>query len=83
MEPINTDLYTLQRKEDNTIVRVDGLGQESPEMTVDYYAAQIAFHEQVITNLEAQREKLADFEAANPPFEIPEEPGEASTTLNG
>lgn len=76
MEPINTDLYTLHRKEDNTIVRIDGLGGESPELTQEYYTSQLAFHKQVRRNLEAQRDKLVEFEAENPPFEIeePEEP---------
>lgn len=73
MEPIDTSKYNLIRNPDNSIVRVDGLGNEAPEMTVDYYVSQIAFHRQVITNLEAQAEKLADFEAENPPVPLEEE----------
>lgn len=72
MQPINTDLYTHQRHPDNTIVRVDGLCGESPEMTADYFQSQIDFHNQVVANLEAQRDKLAAFEAENPPVEIEE-----------
>ena len=72
MEPINTDLYRLERKETNEVVRIDGLGNETPEMTSDYYTSQIAFHTQVIANLEAQAAKLAEFEADNPPVELPE-----------
>lgn len=70
MEPFDTSKYTLQRKEDNTVVRIDGLGGESPEMTQDYYDSQITYHKQVVANLEAQRNKLADFEADNPPAVI-------------
>lgn len=70
MEPINTNLYTLHRKEDNTIIRIDGLGGESPEMTQDYYTSQIAYYSQVVENLGAQLEKLVEFEAVNPPFVI-------------
>ena len=72
MEPFDTSKYNLQRKEDNTIVRVDGLGGETPEMTQEYYTSQIAFHNQVVANLEAQRDKLSAFEADNHPVE-PEE----------
>lgn len=75
MQPIDTSKYNLHRKEDNTIVRIDGLGGESPEMTQDYYTSQIAYHSQVVENLGAQLEKLAAFEAANPPFVI-EQPEE-------
>ena len=62
MQPFDTTKYTLERKSDDTIVRVDGLGGESPEMTQDYYTSQIAFHQQVVANLEAQLEKLAEFD---------------------
>ncbi|MCA4995108.1 hypothetical protein HWD35_10330 [Tsukamurella tyrosinosolvens] len=70
MEPINTTLYTLQRREGNTIVRIDGLGGESPEMTQDYYASQIEYYAQVVENLRAQRDKLVEFEVVNPPYEL-------------
>ena len=75
MEEFNTSLYTIQRKEDGTLVRIDGLGGETPEMTQEYYASQIAYHEQVVANLEAQKQKVAEFEADNPPVEVelPEE----------
>lgn len=75
MQPIDSSLYTHKRYEDNTIVRVDGLGGETPELTQAEYDAQLAFYKQVIANLEAQNEKLEEFEEANPPFEI-EEPTE-------
>lgn len=72
MDPFNTENYKLERKEDGTLVRVDGLGGETPEMTVDYYDSQIAFHTQIIANLEAQKLKVEEFEVENPPIEIPE-----------
>ena len=82
MQEFDTSKYNLQRKEDNTIVRVDGYGNESPEMDVAYYDSQIAFHEQVVANLEAQRDKLSAFETDNPPVEseAPEEPTEPEST---
>lgn len=70
MEPFDTSKYNIQRKEDGTLVRVDGLGGETPEMAIDYYDSQIAYHEQVVANLEAQKEKLADWLPANPEVEI-------------
>lgn len=70
MEPFDTSLYTIERKEDGSLVRVDGLGGETPEMEVDYYNSQIAYHEQVVANLEAQRDKVSQFEADNPKIEV-------------
>lgn len=72
MNEFDTTKYNITRKEDNTLVRVDGLGGETPEMTVDYYDSQIALHNQVVTNLEAQKAKVVAFEIENPPFEIEE-----------
>ena len=69
MEPINTSLYELFRDESGEVKRRDGLGGESPELTVDYYESQIAFHEQVVANLTAQKEKLEAFERDNPAVE--------------
>lgn len=77
MEPFDTTKYTLQRKEDNTIVRIDGLGGESPEMTQDYYTSQIAYHSQAVANLKAQKLKVEKFERDNPLPE-PEEATEKS-----
>ena len=78
MEPFNTDNYNIQRKEDNTLIRVDGLGGETPEMTVDYYDSQITYHEQVVANLEAQKAKVEEFLVANPaPVVEEDEPTEA------
>ena len=75
-EPFDTSKYNLQRKEDGTLARRDGLGGETPEMDVAYYDSQIAYHEQVVANLEAQKAKVEAFEAANPwtpPVEAEEE----------
>lgn len=66
MEPFDTSKYNIQRKEDGTLVRVDGLGGETPEMAIDYYDSQIAYHEQVVANLDAQKQKVEAFELANP-----------------
>ena len=73
MEPINTELYQIQRKDSGELVRVDGLGGESPELTVDYYNTQIAYHEQVVANLQAQKAKVEEFERDNPAPEVVEE----------
>ena len=70
MEPFDTTKYNIQRKEDGTLVRVDGLGGETPEMTVDYSDSQITFHEQIVANLESQKLKVEEFEVDNPPIEI-------------
>lgn len=72
MQEFDTTKYNIQRKEDNSLIRVDGLGGETPEMTTDYYDSQITFHEQIIANLEAQKLKVEEFEADNPPIETPE-----------
>lgn len=66
MNPFDTSTYEIQRKEDNTLIRVDGYGGETPEMTVEYYTSQITYYEQVIANLEAQKAKVEEFELANP-----------------
>lgn len=66
MEPFDTSKYNIQRKEDGTLVRVDGLGGETPELTVDYYNTLIAYHEQVVANLQAQKAKVEEFERDNP-----------------
>ena len=72
MQEFDVTKYNIQRKDTGELVRIDGLGGETPEMTVDYYTSQIAYHEQVIANLEAQKQKVEDFEADNPAVE-PEE----------
>ena len=72
MEPFDTTKYTIERNEDGSLSRVDGLGGRTPEMDVDYYNSQIAYHEQVVANLEAQKAKVEQFEADNPKVE--EEP---------
>lgn len=66
LDKFDTTKYELQRKEDSTIVRVDSFGGETPEMDAAYYDSQIAFHQQVVANLEAQKEKLEDFLASEP-----------------
>ncbi|WP_154100365.1 hypothetical protein [Rhodococcus sp. YH3-3] len=81
MDPFDTSKYNIQRKEDGTLVRVDGLGGETPEMTIDYYDSQIAYHEQVVANLEAQKMKLADWLVDNPEVEA-DEPAELQVPEN-
>lgn len=81
MEPFDTTKYELQRKEDNTLIRVDVYGGETPEMTVDYYESQIAYHEQVIANLEAQKAKVEDFLVNNPPEENEEQDYQTDDTI--
>lgn len=66
MEQFDTSRYNIQRKLDGALVRVDGLGGETPELSLDYYDSQIAYHEQVVANLDAQKEKLADWLMENP-----------------
>ena len=73
MQEFDTSHYNINRKEDGSLVRVDGLGGETPEMDVAYYESQIAFHEQVVANLEAQKQKVEDFLADNPAPEQPDE----------
>ena len=71
MQEFDTTKYTIERNENGSLSRVDGLGGRTPEMTVDYYNSQIAYHEQVVANLEAQKAKVEEFEADNP-IEEPE-----------
>lgn len=66
MQEFDTSKYTIARKDDGSLVRVDGLGGETPEMTQEYYTSQIAFHNQVVANLQAQKEKLEEYERENP-----------------
>ncbi len=66
MQEFDVTKYTINRKEDGSLVRVDGLGGETPEMDAAYYNSQIAFHEQVVANLNAQKEKLEEFLANDP-----------------
>lgn len=73
MEPFDTTKYELQRKEDNTIVRVFGNGFEEPELTQEQHQYNVDFHQQIVDNSQAQLDKLRAFEDANPPAE---EPGE-------
>ena len=80
MEPFDTTKYNIQRKEDNSLVRVDGLGGETPEMTVDYYDSQITFHEQIVANLESQKLKVEAFEVDNPAPVVEPEPEVAEET---
>jgi len=50
-------------------------------MTIDYYDSQIAYHEQVVANLEAQKMKLADWLVDNPEVEA-DEPAELQVPEN-
>ena len=75
MQEFDTTAYTLQRKEDGSIVRVFGNGFEEPELTQEQHQYNVDFHQQIVDNSQAQLDKLAAFEDANPPIEIdqPEE----------
>ena len=69
MQPFDTTNYTLQRKEDNTIVRVFGNGFEEPELTQEQHQYNVDFHKQIVDNSQAQLDKLKAFEDENPPIE--------------
>ena len=73
MEPFDTTAYELQRKEDNTIVRVFGNGFEEPEMTQEQHQYNVDYHTQVASNAQAQLDKVAAFQVDNPPIVAEEE----------
>lgn len=73
MNEFNTDLYNIERNEDGSLSRVDGLGGRTPEMDVAYYDSQMAYHQQVITSLEAQKARVVEFEQDNPAVEVEDE----------
>ena len=73
MQPFDTIAYELQRKEDNTIVRVFGNGHEEPEMTQEQHQYNVDYHTQVASNAQAQLDKVAAFEVDNPPIVAEEE----------
>lgn len=80
MQPIDTNTYQLERV-DGAIMRLEGVlngvKQYAPEDTEEYYDSQIAFHEQVVENLKAQKQKLVEFKKENPePDVMPEAEGE-------
>lgn len=72
MQPFDTTAYELQRKEDNTIVRVFGNGFEEPELTQEQHQYNVDFHQQIVANSQAQLDKLKAFEDENPPVEVEE-----------
>jgi hypothetical protein len=72
MEPFDTTAYELQRKEDNTVVRVFGNGFEEPELTQEQHQYNVDFHQQIVDNSQAQLDKLKAFEDANPPVGVEE-----------
>lgn len=76
MQPFDPTSYELQRNSDNTITRLYRWGSEEPELSSEYYTDRIAQEienkARIIADLEAQRDKLAAFEAENPPFIIDE-----------
>lgn len=81
MQPTyNPDNYTHERNQDNTVDRIYLWGERAPEMTQEYFDSriqqEIENRDKNIAELTVQREKLAAFEAENPPYEIeePEEP---------
>ncbi len=82
MQPFDTTNYTLQRKEDNTIVRVFGNGFEEPELTQEQHQYNVDFHKQIVDNSQAQLDKLAAFELDNPPVEVEEQEYQPEDTVN-
>ena len=72
MNEFDTTKYNIQRKEDNTIVRVFGNGHEEPEMTQEQHQYNVYFHQQIVDNSQAQLDKLKAFEDENPPVEAEE-----------
>ena len=70
MEEFNTSNYTLKRNEDNSIVRVFGNGYEEPELTQDQHQFNVDYHTQVVSNSQAQLDKLKAFELENPPIDV-------------
>ena len=72
MQPFDTTKYSIQRKEDNSLVRVFGNGFEEPELTQEQHQYNVDYHTQVASNAQAQLDKVAAFEAENPAIEIPE-----------
>ena len=68
-EPFDTTAYELQRKPDNTIVRVFGNGFEEPELTQEQHQYNVDFHQQIVDNSQAQLDMLRAFEYENPPIE--------------
>ena len=72
MQPFDTTKYELQRKPDNTIVRVFGNGFEEPELTQEQHQYNVDFHQQIVDNSQAQLDKLNEFELNNPPYQIEE-----------
>lgn len=64
MEPFDTTKYELQRKEDNSVVRVFGNGFEEPELTQEQHQYNVDFHQQIVDNSQAQLDKLRAFEDA-------------------
>lgn len=82
MQPFDPTSYELQRNADNTIARLYRWGSEEDELSSEYYTDRIAQEienkARVIADLEAQRAKLAAFEAENPPFIVEEPGGEVS-----
>ena len=78
MQPFDTSHYTIQRKDSGELVRIDGLGAESPEFSIEYYNPQIEYHEQVVANLQAQKAKVEEFERENPAPEPPVETKEVT-----
>ena len=71
-ETFNTEAYTLRRKDNNEIVRVFGNGFEELELTQEQHQYNVDYHTQVVANSQAQLDKLAAFEAENPPCVVEE-----------
>ena len=62
---MNYELKQPKLPESHEIQRLEGVlnGQPvySPEPTEEYYDSQIAFHQQIVESLEAQKAKLVEF----------------------
>ena len=82
MQEFDTTTYTLQRKDNNEIVRVFGNGFEEPEMTQEQHKYNVYFHQQIVDNSQAQLDKLAAFELDNPPVEVEEQEYQPEDTVN-
>ena len=73
MNEFDTTKYNIQRKEDNSLVRVFGNGFEEPELTQEQHQYNVDYHTQVASNAQAQLDKVAAFELDNPPIVAEEE----------
>lgn len=82
-QTFNTNAYTLHRLDNNEVERHFESGSIEPELELDYYDSRIqqleATYLEQRANLEAQRDKLAAFEAENPAPVIEEDTVESES----